>query len=241
MKAIGRTAALLVLAAPTAVCAQVSDCTPPAAAMARVHPELPSVDQPARRVPIGGYTLAITWVPRFCRDKGDEPTARFECGATAGGRFGFVLHGLWPDGIGTVWPQYCTTTPLLPARVIRGAICTTPSAQLLQHEWAKHGTCMAGYDPARYFALSTKLYARLRFPDMAAPMPGPSTAGDLAQAMAKANPGLRADGMRITADRQGWLDEIWICLDKAFAYTRCPATQGGMSPDRIVKVAPAAG
>ena len=60
---------------------------------------------------------------------------------------------------------------------------------------------------------------------------GATNAGDLAQAVSKANPGLRADGVRITTDRQGWLDEIWICLDKAFAYTRCPAHQGG----RLVK------
>lgn len=240
MTALLRAVSLLVLASPTVAWAQVSDCTPPAVSP-RVHPELPSDEQPARRVPIGGYTLAITWVPHFCRNAGDRPDARFECGASAGGRFGFVLHGLWPDGIGAVWPQYCTTTPLLPPRVIRGAMCATPSAQLLQHEWAKHGTCMAGYDPARYFGLSTGLYAKLRFPDMTALGAGPLTAGDLAQAMAKANPGLRADGMRITTDRQGWLDEIWICLDRAFAYARCPATQGGVAPDHTVKVTMAAG
>ncbi len=238
MRMVARAAALLALAWPVAGWAQVSDCTPPAGPQ-NVHPELPSADQPARSMPIGGYTLAITWTPRFCRESGDKPSARFECGATAGGRFGFVLHGLWPDGIGTSWPQYCTTTPLLPPRVIRGAICTTPSAQLLQHEWAKHGTCMAGYDPARYFRLSTGLYAKLRFPDMVALATAPLNAAALAQAMAKANPGLRADGMRITTDRQGWLDEIWICLDKAFAYARCPAGQGGVSPTTTIKVDPA--
>ena len=236
MKAVLYPAALMALACPTAGWAQVSDCSPPAAPQ-RVHPELPSAEQPARIVPIGGYTLAVTWVPRFCREEGSKPSARFECGTTAGGRFGFVLHGLWPDGIGATWPQYCTTTPLLPPRVIRGAICTTPSAQLLQHEWAKHGTCMAGYDPARYFGLSTGLYAKVRFPDMDLLARAPLNAGDLAAAMATANPGLRADGMRITTDRQGWLDEIWLCLDKAFAFTRCPAGQGGVSPATTIKVA----
>lgn len=225
---------LAAFAWPAAAVAQVSDCTPPAS-VPRVHPELPSAEQPARRVPIGSYTLAITWAPRFCRDAGDRTDSRFEC-ARVGQRFGFVLHGLWPDGIGATWPQYCEATPLLPPRVIRGAMCATPSAQLLQHEWAKHGTCMAGYDPARYFGLSTGLYAKLRYPDMDALSRQPLNAAALAQAMATANPGLRADGMRITTDRQGWLDEIWICLDKAFAYTRCAAHSGGVSADTAVRI-----
>jgi len=62
------------------------------------------------------------------------------------------------------------------------------------------------------------------------------TAGALAAAMARANPGLNANMMRITATRQGWLDEIWICLDKRFRYARCPAHQGGLSPRASVKI-----
>ena len=97
---------------------------------------------------------------------------------------------------------------------------------------------MAGYDPARYFGLSTGLYAKLRFPDMRMLAMAPLNAGDLAAAMAKANPGLRPDGMRITTDRQGWLDEIWLCLDKAFAFARCPVGQGGVSPASTIKIEP---
>ena len=226
-------AALAIAAWPAAALAQVGDCAPPANPP-RIHPELPSADQPARRLPIGGYTLAISWAPRFCRDSGDKPASRFECDGR--GRFGFVLHGLWPDGVGPVWPQYCAATPLLPPAVVRGAMCATPSAQLLQHEWAKHGTCMAGYDPARYFALSTGLYRKLRFPDMDALSRQPLTAGGVAEAIATANPGLRADQMRVTTDRQGWLDEVWLCLDKAFAFTRCAAHSGGVSADTKVRI-----
>ena len=228
---------VLSIACPATGWAQVSNCTPPTARQ-HIRPELPSADQPARQEPIGGYTLAVTWTPRFCRESGTKPSAHFECGESAGGRFGFVLHGLWPDGIGATWPQYCTTTPLLARRVVRGAMCSTPSAQLLQHEWAKHGTCMAGYDPVRYFRLSTGLYAKIRFPDMTALAARPLNAGDLAQAMAKANPGLRPDGMRITTDRQGWLDEIWLCLDKAFAFTRCLPNRGGVSSGTAIQIAP---
>lgn len=226
-------AAAAALACPLAVQAQAYQCSAPAS-VDRPRPDLPDERQPQRQLPIGSYTLAITWAPQYCREHGRDASARFQCGS--GNRFGFTLHGLWPDGVGKEWPQYCRTTPLLSRSVIRRNICATPSAQLLQHEWAKHGTCMAGYRPDSYFARSTSLYAKLRYPDMDALSRQPLTAGRLAQAVARSNPGLDADMMRITATRQGWLDEIWICLDTRFRYRRCPAHQGGLAPASSIKI-----
>jgi len=230
---IVRSAAAVLLAAfPIAAQAQAYQCSAPAT-IERPHPDLPSDSQPRRLLPIGGYTLAITWAPQFCRDRGADAAARFQCGA--GNRFGFTLHGLWPDGVGKDWPQYCKATPLLPRAVIGKHICSTPSAQLMQHEWSKHGTCMPGFRPERYFATSTALYGKLRYPDMDALSREPLTAGGLAAAVARSNPGLGPDMMRVTA-RQGWLDEIWICLDKAFRYNRCPAHQGGLPASAAVRI-----
>ena len=224
--------ALAMLAAPQLAGAQTLQCSAPMATQS-IRPDLPSDSQPVRVLPIGGYTLAITWSPQYCRDpKGDS---RFQCGS--GNRFGFTLHGLWPDGVGKDWPQYCRPTAILPQPVVRRHICATPSAQLMQHEWAKHGTCMAGYSPPRYFTQSNGLYHRLRFPDMnALSHRSALTAGDLASAVAAANRGMTADMMRVTATRDGWLDEIWICLNKAFRYSRCPAHQGGLQPGAPIKI-----
>lgn len=226
-------AAAVLIALPNVAHGQAYKCVAPDA-IARPRPDLAGDRQPRRLLPIGGYTLAITWAPQYCREHARDAGARFQCGS--GNRFGFTLHGLWPDGVGKDWPQYCRTTPLLSRQVIQRNICATPSAQLLQHEWAKHGTCMPGYQPERYFARSTGLYAKLRFPDMDALSRAPLTAGRLADAVAKSNPGLGAGMMRITANRQGWLDEIWICLDTAFRYQRCPAHQGGLASDARVKI-----
>lgn len=226
-------AATIALALPASAGAQAYQCAVPSS-IDRPRPDLPNDRQPRRQLPIGSYTLAISWAPQYCREHGRDVSARFQC--ASGNRFGFTLHGLWPDGVGKQWPQYCKSTPLLSRSVIRRNICATPSAQLLQHEWAKHGTCMAGYRPERYFARSTALYARLRYPDMDALSRTSLTASDLADAVAKANPGLGTDMMRITADRQGWLDEIWICLDTAFRYRRCPAHQGGVAPTTRIKI-----
>ncbi|KQM64915.1 ribonuclease T [Sphingomonas sp. Leaf17] len=230
--------AITLFASPAVAQAQAYSCSVPATPP-RPRPDLPTASQPRRVLPIGSYTLAISWTPQYCRQNGRQASARFQCGGGGtggGGRFGFTLHGLWPDGVGKDWPQYCKSTDLLSAATIRRNLCSTPSAQLLQHEWAKHGTCMPGFDPDAYFARSTALYGRLRYPDMNALSRRPLTAGGLAQAMARSNPGLGAGMMRVTANRQGWLDEIWICLDTAFRYTRCPAHQGGLKPGATLKI-----
>jgi ribonuclease T2 len=192
----------------------------------RPRPDLPSASQPARRLPIGGYTLALTWGPQACYGKARDPERRFQCGSA--NRFGFTLHGLWPDGVGKDWPQYCAATPLLPREVIRDHLCATPSVQLLQHEWAKHGTCMPGETPARYFKRSNRLYGAIRYPDMAALSRRPGlTVGAFTRAFADANPGVPAEAVRVTVTDKGWLDELWLCLDTRFRYERCRPNTGG--------------
>lgn len=223
------------LTAATGVQAQALSCSLPRAPQP-VHAELPSADQPRRVLPIGSYTLAISWVPEYCHGNAHAPGAAFECGSRRT-RFGFSLHGLWPDGEGRLWPQYCRDTSLLPQSVIRQNMCATPSAQLLQHEWAKHGTCMGDLRPAAYFGRSTGLYATLRYPNMAALSRRPTlNAGMLAEAFAAANPGMTADMVRVTANKRGWLDELWLCLDTRFAYARCTPGSGGLAPDAKLRI-----
>jgi ribonuclease T2 len=227
MRRLMKVSALLIaVLAPGVAAAQGPVCSPPAT-LQPPHPELPSATEPSRVLPIGGYTLAITWSPQFCRNHGGEPANAFECAGP--GRFGFTLHGLWPDGVGAVWPQYCKATPILPPALIGKTLCSTPSEQLIQHEWAKHGTCMAG-SPSDYFGKSTRLYRALRYPDMAALSREPLTVGRLKAAFAAANPAIPADAVRVTLNRDQWLDEIWLCLDLHLRYARCRPQSGG-APD----------
>ena len=216
------------LALPAVAHAQSYRCSVPET-VPTPHADTPSAREPRRALPIGGYTLAITWAPQYCHDNSGRPGAAFQCGS--GNRFGFTLHGLWPDGEGEDWPQYCSAAPLLDAAVIRRNLCATPSAQLLQHEYAKHGTC-----PAAYFARSTGLFAKLRYPDMNALSRRRSlTAGAFAAALARANPGMTAQMVRVSANKRGWLDEAWLCLDKQFAYAACPQG-GGLAPSTKLKI-----
>ncbi|MBU3078960.1 ribonuclease T2 family protein [Sphingomonas quercus] len=221
------------LAAPTMLSAQTPASCPLPGALITPHDALPNENEPRRVVPIGGYTLAISWSPEFCRGK--PASYSFQCSGRA--RFGFVLHGLWPDGKGKDWPQYCAPTGIVSPRTIRGMMCATPSEQLIQHEWAKHGTCMPGETPESYFARSSAMYRQLRFPDMDRLSRDRSlTVGGFQRAFAAVNPGLRADMMRVTVTRAGWLDELWLCRDTRLRPVRCPAHQGGAAPQRPLRI-----
>jgi ribonuclease T2 len=226
--------ALAAMVSPAIASAQAFSCLTPTR-LARPHPELPSASQPQRLLPIGGYTLALTWHPEYCHGAANQGDASTECGG--GNRFGFTLHGLWPDGVGKEWPQYCRAAPLLPEATLRATMCATPSVQLQQHEWAKHGTCMPGFDPDSYFKRSTGLYSALHFPDMdALSRERGLTVGRLASALAAVNPRLPASAIRVTVNPRGWLDELWLCLDKRFGYARCRADSGGAPATATLKI-----
>lgn len=206
--------------------AQALSCKVPER-LPRPRPDLPTADQPQRILPIGGYTLALTWSPGFCRANGRGSDNRFECAGR--NKFGFTLHGLWPDGVGKEWPQYCKRTALVSERVVRENICATPSVQLIQHEWAKHGTCMP-VNATEYFRQARGLYDAVRYPDMLALSRRTLTVRQFKAEMARANPAIPAGAMKVRVTRQGWLDEVWLCLDRRMRYTRCKPNSGG-SPD----------
>lgn len=232
------TAALLlaglVAAMPAAAPAQALSCALPATVPVP-KPAGPSASEPVRRLPIGAYTLSLSWSPQYCRTA--EQKSSFQCGGKA--RFGFVLHGLWPDGRGAQWPQYCHPASILPAREVRAMLCTTPSADLIQHEWARHGTC-GWRDPAAYLATARTLYRPLHYPDMAALSRRPAlTVGQFRDMVARANsaiPGLNADSIRVRT-KDGWLSELWLCLDRNMAHGRCgPGQRGGAALGQRLKI-----
>ncbi|MGD9811977.1 MAG: ribonuclease T [Sphingobium sp.] len=199
------------------------------------HIEQPENRREIRRMPIGGYTLAMSWTPHQCGSLGGSRRGDMQCD-TRISRFGFVLHGLWPDGKGGSWPQWCRAAGIVPRTVLRENLCTTPSVQLMQHEWAKHGSCMAKTADA-YFDRARVLFAKVEFPDMRLwAAQRYLTAGDFAGAIARQNPGMRIDMLRIQASRYGMLSEVWLCLDTAFRPTRCPVGKAGLSPNARIRI-----
>ena len=233
-------AALLALTAPGTATAQAAACRMPTD-FALPQPEAVRADQ-VRRTPVTRYLLSLSWSPQHCHDarerrSGDAAGDAVQCGGETGS-FGFVLHGLWPETDGRDWPQYCRPARQMSRATIARHLCMTPSPELLQHEWARHGTCMAA-TPERYFRAAAILYRAVRYPDMAALARETTlSVADFTRAFAGANPGLRENMIAVNMTRSGWLDEVRICLDRRFRRARCPEASRGAPPQSRLRVSP---
>ena len=227
---LGPAAASGLLLAATPALAQAASCQPPRSI------ELPrpiTPDGPALRTPITGYTLAVSWSPEYCRGKASGAND-YQCGGQIG-RFGFVLHGLWPEGRGKP-PQWCALTPRPSAEELRANLCMTPVPWLLEHEWAKHGSCMAA-TPGAYFRAEQALWGKLRLPDAASlSRQGGLTAGDLRRAFAARNPGLPVAAIGLLTSNGGWLREVRLCYSARFTPTACIARTFGPAAATPLKI-----
>ena len=99
------------------------------------------------------YLMNLSWSPEFCSIRGTSP----ECAA----RPGFILHGLWTQNNDGTYPVFCSEEPA-PANLAQN-LDITPDISLLQHEWAKHGTC-SGVGARRFFAMEHQAFHSLKIP-----------------------------------------------------------------------------
>lgn len=224
-------ALLAVLAlVPAPALAQAYQCNLPRA-IESVRPVQP--DRPKRLAPVAGYTLAASWSPDYCKTSGE--TASMQC-SRRNGRFGFVLHGLWPQARSGPAPQWCGTSRTPPPGLLRRHLCMTPSAVLLAREWAKHGSCMTT-KPETYFKVSAILWRSIKWPDAdRLSRRDGLTAGDLRKAFAMLNPDWRPEYVGVEVSRAGWLREMRLCYGKDFMPKACGKSQFGPSDSSSLKI-----
>ncbi len=223
MALISRSILLAASALPAMARTQANACQIPARLDVPVI--TPGPNDVPNRVPVTGFVLALSWSPQFCRDHGGDE----QCDS-AHGRFGFVVHGLWPQGEGRARPEWCAVVPLTEP-IVRAQYCTSPSVKLIAREWAKHGSC-ATNNPADYFAASRRLFGAIRFPDMDALSRRPIDVGAFKRLFAAGNSLIKPSALTVQTDRNGgWLREVRLCLTRALVPQSCPAGQGGGAPD----------
>jgi len=215
---VKRWASLLVaglIADPSIAFAQAYQCRIPQT-VAPVAPVRP--DGAPRRVAVAGYTLAASWSPDYCH--GARDTSSMQCSGR-NGRFGFVLHGLWPEAARGPAPQWCANVPSPSPDLLRRHLCMTPSPSLMAHEWARHGSCMTK-SPRTYFKVSAILWRSIRWPDAdRLSRKRDLTVGDLREAFVFANPDWRRDQVGVQVSRSGWLREVHLCYDRKFLPAKC--------------------
>jgi ribonuclease T2 len=223
-------AVLLTAALAAPLSAQSYQCRMPRIA------SVPSVerDGPVRRMPVTGYTMALSWSPEFCKPREGRRADALQCSGDHG-RFGFVLHGFWPESARS-WPQWCPTRRRPTGAQIARQLCTSPSAPLVAKQWAKHGSC-TGWRPATYYKVSNILFDSLRFPDFDRLSRKPDLrAGDLREWFVAANRGWRRDAIGMKANSRGWLEELRLCYDRRFRPTACDARRFGPADDHDIRI-----
>ena len=223
-------AVILAASLATPLAAQSYQCRMPKTVSA------PSIerDGPVRRMPVTGYTMALSWSPEFCKPREGRRAHALQCSGD-NGRFGFVLHGFWPES-GRSWPQWCPTRSRPTGAEIAKQLCASPSARLVARQWAKHGSC-SGWTPTTYFKVTNILFTSLRLPDFDRLSRKPDlTAGDVREWFLAANRGWRRDAIGVKLNARGWLEELRLCYGKRFRPEPCDRRRFGPADDAAVKI-----
>lgn len=172
------------------------------------------------------YVLALSWSPEFCHSHPTKP----EC---VSGKFGFVVHGLWPQNADG-YPENCSTCAGLadPSRIAD----IMPDAGLVAHEWTTHGTC-SGLDADSYFKLVRQAFGSVKVPGrLASPKQGFSvTPPELKEEFVAANPRFKAEDVAVSCGNN-YLTGIDVCLDKQLQPRACEGIRDCRA--NTIKVAP---
>jgi ribonuclease T2 len=164
------------------------------------------------------YLLSLSWSPQYCTDMGDDPQDP-QC--APGRRYGFVVHGLWPQNQDGNNPRTCSPAPRMDPQTANSMLDVMPSEQLIVHEWGSHGTC-SGLAPGDFFKLTRAAFEKLKIPakyqrpgaNLTVPVP------QFRQLLVQANPGLTPEDFAIYCD-DTYLREVRVCLDKNLNFRAC--------------------
>ncbi|RGP41946.1 Ribonuclease T(2) [Altererythrobacter insulae] len=220
-----------IAALPSQAMAQAYQCRmPPSISVPEVR-----ADAPTRTVPVTGYTLALSWSPEFCKGREMDARQRTQCSGR-NGRFGLIVHGLWPDGRST-WPQWCPTARQVSAAEARKNMCMMPSTRLIARQWAKHGSCMVPR-PEVYFRVTRILWESLRIPDYDRISRQENLrAGDIRRAFTDANgKHWEPEMVGVKLNSRGWLQELRLCYGRDFMPIACDSRTIGASDETSAKI-----
>lgn len=180
------------------------------------RPSKPGKPQSKPGVSFDYYLLSLSWSPSFC--EGRDASEPEQCGP--GKDYGFVVHGLWPQGESGRNPMSCATPPRLSEDLIQKLLPMMPSHKLIAHEWEKHGTCSA-LSPEDYFAKARLAFDSIHIPKQLQNLKKPvsATLAQIEQMFIAENPGMTPDMIAVQCKRT--ISEVRFCLDKELKLRAC--------------------
>ena len=175
------------------------------------------------------FLLSLSWSPSYCLIHQED---RAQCSRG----FGFVLHGLWPQNADGSYPENCTPDAALPAAAVARGQTLFPSPKLMQHEWARHGSC-SGMSALNYFNSADRALAVVKIPSaFEAPRVGRAMrAAQIVAAFRAANPALQANGVVVACNRDE-LAEVRVCMDKELVLSVCGRGVRNNCPDVPLRI-----
>ena len=161
------------------------------------------------------YLLNLSWSPEFCATHSSSP----ECSAHPG----FVVHGLWPQNTDGTYPENCSNAPG-PANPSQYTDII-PTASLVQHEWATHGTC-SGLAADAYFSDIRSVFQEVHIPATFTGNQQPAMlAPDVILAQfSRSNPTFPAASFALSCGNN-YLTAVEVCLDKSLHPETCQAVK----------------
>lgn len=179
------------------------------------------------------YLLSLSWAPNYCASHPTDSSS--EC--KAGNHTAFVLHGLWPSSNNNpMQPLSCAPARPVASDIVQHMMEYFPDKGLIQHEWAKHGTC-SGLTSAQYFGKVEQAFKAVQVPDRYKKLNHSQqiSVHDVEQEFAQAN-NAPAEAFRLSCHVEQ-LVALEACLDKDLHYQECPAN-ARECPSSQVKLAP---
>lgn len=184
--------------------------------------------------------LSLSWSPSWCATRTGKAD-KIECGDK---KYGFVLHGLWPQYQDGGYPKMCALPTPLPDNALDPAQSVMPSHRLAEHEWQIHGTCLGG-DAKTFFTRAKAAWDKVKIPAdyQTATQTRSVTADKVRQAFLAANPGMVGTGIAVACRKprtkatpadhaaQPQLTEVRICLDKDLKFRACGRGVRDRCPD----------
>ncbi len=175
------------------------------------------------------YVLALSWAPDFCASHSGDGS--LECQSDR--HTGFVLHGLWPEANRGPSPENCAPARPVARQMVEHMLSFYPSAGLIQHEWASHGTC-SGLDSADYFAKAEQAFRSVQVPDSYRNLEHAQqfAVHDIERSFAEANHA-EEESFR-TSCHGGELVGVEACFSKELRLEACGQTVRECPADRVL-------